>query len=129
VAGNGGGAAGGPAAGNGAAVPAAAPAPNAARPQPPTTDESWPDAPIDDYEPEPPGPPPGPATAQPRPRPAGGGGAAAWPDAIPGRRGTSDLDEVDPDNDLDAEGDGLVGLELIKRELGGEIIDEIDHSA
>jgi len=134
--------AGGPQATAGApAAPAAPAAPSASGPaaaasggngahrQPPTTDESWPDAPIDDYEPEPSGPPPGAAAAQPRPRASGGGGAAAWPDSIPGRPGSADLDDVDPDNDLDDEGDGLVGIELIKRELGGEIIDEIDHSA
>ena len=36
-------------------------------------------------------------------------------------------DEADPDNDADA-GAELTGMELIRRELGGEVISEIDHS-
>ncbi|MGE5287926.1 MAG: DNA polymerase III subunit gamma and tau [Micromonosporaceae bacterium] len=40
----------------------------------------------------------------------------------------AEADEIDPDNDADA-GAELTGMELIRRELGGEVIDEIDHSA
>jgi DNA polymerase III subunit gamma/tau len=39
----------------------------------------------------------------------------------------ADADEVDPDNDADA-GAELSGMELIRRELGAQVIDEIDHS-
>ena len=114
---------------------------SAAGPRTATTDDSWPAAPSDDeYEPERPSAgiaaarSAAQAAAQTRPRTGGSAGArrpdsaAAWPETIPGRASASDVDEVDPDNDMDADGDGLVGLELIKRELGGEIIDEIDHS-
>ncbi|MEV5412044.1 DNA polymerase III subunit gamma and tau [Thermopolyspora sp. NPDC052614] len=106
------------------------------------TDDSWPDAPSDDeYEPASPAPTAGlaaarsaaKAAAQARPRTGQpgarqGGGVDAWPDAVPGRRPAADVDEVDPDNDMDADGDGLVGMQLIQRELGGQIIGEIDHT-
>ena len=113
-----------------------------ARQTPPATDDSWPDAPSDDeYEPARPAPTSGlaaarsaaKAAAQARPRTGGqgarqGGTADAWPDAVPGRRATPDVDEVDPDNDMDADGDGLVGMALLQRELGAQIIGEIDHT-
>ncbi|MGJ6965421.1 DNA polymerase III subunit gamma and tau [Streptosporangium sp. G11] len=123
-----------------------APAPAAPREAPPATDESWPDAPM----PEDPGSPPPPnavpspglaaarsaarAAAQAGPRAAvktGGAKAAAWPDAVPvrGARGTApDADEVDPLNDEDADVDALTGMALLQRELGGQVIGEIDHT-
>ncbi|MEV4751499.1 DNA polymerase III subunit gamma and tau [Streptosporangium sp. NPDC049248] len=132
-----------------AQAPAAPPAPQAereapARQSPPATDESWPDAPM----PEDPGSPPpsisgpGPglaaarsaakAAAQAGPRAVAKTGAKpAWPDAVPGRgnRGAApDADEVDPLNDADADVDALSGMALIQRELGGQIIGEIDHT-
>ncbi|GIH71169.1 DNA polymerase III subunit gamma and tau [Sphaerimonospora thailandensis] len=62
------------------------------------------------------------AAAQSRPR-------QAWPDAVPGRnRPGADLDDVDPVNDADADVSDLTGLALVQRELGGQIIEEIDHS-
>ncbi|MBG0814422.1 DNA polymerase III subunit gamma and tau [Planomonospora sp. ID82291] len=113
------------------------------------TDESWPDAPLPEDPGSPPAPGPGLAAArsaaraaaqggvragapagartpaQPGPRPAGG--ASAWPDAIPGRGSGVEADEVDPLNDADADVDALTGMALIQRELGGQIIEEIDH--
>ncbi|MEV6979812.1 DNA polymerase III subunit gamma and tau [Sphaerisporangium sp. NPDC051017] len=99
------------------------------------SDDSWPDAPPPDDD----GPPPPPA------RPSTGAGRAvarsavnaaaqagprqsAWPDAVPGRSGPSpsEADEVDPDNDADA--GALMGMALVQRELGGQIIGEIDHT-
>ncbi|WP_440101403.1 DNA polymerase III subunit gamma and tau [Streptosporangium sp. H16] len=115
------------------------------RQAPPATDESWPDAPL----PEDPGSPPPPssmpspglaaarsaarAAAQAGPKAAvkTGAKAAAWPDAIPARgaRGTTpDTDEVDPLNDADADVDALTGMALLQRELGGQVIGEIDHT-
>jgi DNA polymerase-3 subunit gamma/tau len=50
---------------------------------------------------------------------------------VPSRRSTSpgsDADDVDPLNDADAEASELSGMALIQRELGGRIIEEIDHS-
>ncbi|GHH65817.1 DNA polymerase III subunit gamma and tau [Streptosporangium violaceochromogenes] len=100
-------------------------------------DESWPDAPL----PEDPGSPPTPraglaaarsaamAAAQTGPK---AGARAAWPDTVPGRAPghapAPDADEVDPLNDADADVDELTGMALIQRELGGRIIEEIDHS-
>ncbi|MFI6456672.1 DNA polymerase III subunit gamma and tau [Streptosporangium amethystogenes] len=132
-----------------AQAPAAPPAPQAereapGRQTPPATDESWPDAPM----PEDPGSPPpsssgpGPglaaarsaakAAAQAGPRAVAKTGAKpAWPDAVParGNRGAApDADEVDPLNDADADVDALTGMALIQRELGGQIIGEIDHT-
>ncbi|GAA3407834.1 hypothetical protein GCM10018952_02770 [Streptosporangium vulgare] len=115
------------------------------RQAPPATDESWPDAPL----PEDPGSPPPPssmpspglaaarsaarAAAQAGPKAAvkTGAKAVAWPDAIPdrGTRGTApDADEVDPLNDADADVDALTGMALLQRELGGQVIGEIDHT-
>ncbi|WP_433369806.1 DNA polymerase III subunit gamma and tau [Streptosporangium sp. CA-115845] len=132
-----------------AQAPVAPPAPQAEREAPasqtpPATDESWPDAPM----PEDPGSPPPPisgpgpglaaarsaakAAAQAGPRAVAKTGAkAAWPDAVParGNRGAApDADEVDPLNDADADVDALTGMALIQRELGGQIIGEIDHT-
>jgi DNA polymerase-3 subunit gamma/tau len=39
----------------------------------------------------------------------------------------ADADQVDPENDADASAE-LSGMELIRRELGAQVIDEIDHS-
>jgi DNA polymerase-3 subunit gamma/tau len=50
---------------------------------------------------------------------------------VPSRRSASpesDADEVDPLNDANAEGSELSGIALLQRELGGRIIEEIDHS-
>jgi DNA polymerase-3 subunit gamma/tau len=114
------------------------------------TDESWPDAPLPEDPGSPPAPSPGLAAArsaaraaaqsgvragapagartpaQPGPRPAGG--PSGWPDAVPGRGPGFEADEVDPLNDADADVDALTGMALIQRELGGQIIEEIDHS-
>jgi DNA polymerase-3 subunit gamma/tau len=58
----------------------------------------------------------------------------AWPEEVPGRRGTgasrapgADADDVDPDDAADAGVDELTGMALIQQELGGQIIQEIDH--
>ncbi|WP_214411457.1 DNA polymerase III subunit gamma and tau [Sphaerisporangium fuscum] len=114
-----------------ASRPAPAPAPQAV-PEP--SDEPWPDAPTDDEGPAP-GPGPGLAAARSAARSAAQAGprqapAAAWPDAVPGRSSSpaSEADEVDPDNDADADTDSLTGLALVQRELGGQIIGEIDHT-
>ncbi|WP_449064004.1 hypothetical protein, partial [Planomonospora algeriensis] len=56
------------------------------------------------------------------------GGSSGWPDAVPGRGPGFESDEVDPLNDADADVDALTGMALIQRELGGQIIEEIDHS-
>ncbi|WP_101787596.1 DNA polymerase III subunit gamma and tau [Nonomuraea indica] len=56
------------------------------------------------------------------------GGSAGWPDAVPGRRRVSDADEVDPLNDADADVDELSGMALLQRELGAQVIGEIDHT-
>ncbi|MEW9531692.1 DNA polymerase III subunit gamma and tau [Microbispora sp. NPDC049125] len=115
-----------------------------------TTDETWPDAPSDDFDAPDPGrrsmsgpggasgggsgggsaPSPGLAAARSAARAAAQAGPRpAWPDAVPGRRtGGGDLDEVDPLNDADADVSDLTGMALIQRELGGRIIEEIDHS-
>ncbi|MFC7386350.1 DNA polymerase III subunit gamma and tau [Sphaerisporangium rhizosphaerae] len=105
-----------------------------------TAEEPWPDAPPPDDEGHPPGPGftaarPGlaaarsaaQAAAQAGPRQAG---ATGWPDAVPGRPGPASVetDEVDPDNDADADADALTGMALVQRELGGQIIGEIDHT-
>ncbi|WP_066375759.1 DNA polymerase III subunit gamma and tau [Herbidospora mongoliensis] len=96
-------------------------------------DESWPDAPTDEF--ERPAPqsayeaPPQPRAAQPAPRPAAAAAARqAWPDAVPARAKKADEDDVDPDNDADVDSDGLSGLALLQKELGGQVIQEIDHS-
>ncbi|MCC5576924.1 DNA polymerase III subunit gamma and tau [Microtetraspora sp. AC03309] len=112
-----------------------------------TTDESWPDAPSDDFD----GPTSGPGgpggsggSGAPRATATGSGLAAArsaaraaaqagprqaWPESVPGRaKPGQESDDVDPLNDADADGDELRGMALIQRELGGRVIEEIDHS-
>ncbi|MEV7802150.1 DNA polymerase III subunit gamma and tau [Microbispora sp. NPDC088329] len=119
---------------------AAAPAAPAATPTG-TTDETWPDAPSDDYD----GPSSSSASA-PAPRATASPGLAAarsaaraaaqtgprqaWPETVPGRTGAASRpdDDVDPLNDDDADVSELSGMALIQRELGGRIIEEIDHS-
>ncbi|MFJ2028049.1 DNA polymerase III subunit gamma and tau [Streptosporangium sp. NPDC087985] len=117
-------------------APAVREAPAApARQVPPATDESWPDAPLPDDPGSPPTPSPGlaaarsaaKAAAQSGPR-AAGGAKAAWPDAVPARKPAVETDDVDPLNDADADVDELTGMALIQRELGGQIIGEIDHT-
>ncbi len=111
-----------------------APQPPSAPRTPPATDESWPDAPLPDDPGSPPTPSPGlaaarsaaKAAAQTGPKP--GGARPAWPDSVPGRAPAPDADEVDPLNDADADADALSGMALIQRELGGQIIGEIDHT-
>ncbi|MFC4588088.1 DNA polymerase III subunit gamma and tau [Sphaerisporangium corydalis] len=98
---------------------------------PAPSDEPWPDAPPPDDE----GTPPrtgftaartaAGAAAQAGPRQAGA--AAGWPDAVPRRPTAGDADDVDPYNDADAGPDSLTGMALVQRELGGQIISEIDH--
>ncbi|MEO3862212.1 DNA polymerase III subunit gamma and tau [Acrocarpospora sp. B8E8] len=97
--------------------------------QPTTTDESWPDAPSDDFDaPTPPplsaGPTTGITAAKSAARAAAQSGPRqAWPDSIPPRKTASD---PDPFNDTSPE--ELSGLALLQRELGGRVIQEIDHS-
>ncbi|GIH98116.1 DNA polymerase III subunit gamma and tau [Planobispora takensis] len=99
-----------------------------------TTDESWPDAPMPEDLGSPPPPNPGLAAARSAARaaaqtgPRAGGNKTAWPDAVPGRAPAPEADEVDPLNDANADVDELTGMALIQRELGGRIIEEIDHS-
>lgn len=105
------------------------------------TDETWPDEPSDDFD----GPAgsatgsgslrvssPGLAAAKSAARAAAQAGPRqAWPESVPSRRKTapgSDADEVDPLNDANADVNELTGMALIQRELGGRIIEEIDHS-
>ncbi|MEV0971515.1 DNA polymerase III subunit gamma and tau [Microtetraspora glauca] len=110
----------------------------------PTTDESWPDAPSDDFD----GPTGGPGgsggSGAPRATATGPGLAAArsaaraaaqagprqaWPESVPSRaKPGQESDDVDPRGDADADGDELRGMALIQRELGGRVIEEIDHS-
>ncbi|GAA3081114.1 DNA polymerase III subunit gamma and tau [Streptosporangium carneum] len=104
------------------------------RQAPPATDESWPDAPLPDDPGSPPSPSPGLAAARSaamaaaQTGPKAGGNRSAWPETVPGRAPASDTDEVDPLNDADADVDALSGMALIQRELGGQIIGEIDHT-
>jgi DNA polymerase-3 subunit gamma/tau len=114
------------------------------RQAPPATDESWPDEPLPEDHGSPPSPNPGlaaarsaaKAAAQAGPRAAGtkaagtkpAGNKPAWPDAVPGRKGVAEADEVDRLHDADADVDGLTGMALIQRELGGQVIGEIDHA-
>ncbi|MDX3100406.1 DNA polymerase III subunit gamma and tau [Nonomuraea angiospora] len=113
-----------------------------------TTDESWPDAPDDVSPGSPPGPDPtntvsavavgsglaaarsaARAAAQAGPRvPAARGGAAAWPETVPARNKGPESDEVDPLNDADADVDAVSGMALLERELGAQVIGEIDHT-
>ncbi|SNS96212.1 DNA polymerase-3 subunit gamma/tau [Streptosporangium subroseum] len=124
------------------AVPSASAAPM--RQAPPATDESWPDEPLPEDHGSPPSPNPGlaaarsaaKAAAQAGPRATGNkapgnkpaGNKPAWPDAVPGRKGVAEADEVDPLHDAGADFDGLTGMALIQRELGGQVIGEIDHA-
>ncbi|GAA2675119.1 hypothetical protein GCM10010412_056620 [Nonomuraea recticatena] len=61
-------------------------------------------------------------------RQGGGSGSGGWPDAIPGRRRGPESDEVDPLNDANADIDELSGMALLQRELGAQMIGEIDHT-
>ncbi|MEV0613387.1 DNA polymerase III subunit gamma and tau [Nonomuraea sp. NPDC050404] len=118
-------------------------------PGPLATDESWPSAPDDPGPGAPPSPDPtrtvsmaaqqpggapangasaGGAPAGPRAQPARGGAAAGWPAAIPGRGRGPENDDVDPLNDADADVDALSGMALLQRELGAQVIGEIDHA-
>ncbi|YCK33487.1 DNA polymerase III subunit gamma and tau [Actinomadura sp. ATCC 39365] len=134
--------------------PAAASAHPAAESARPTTDESWPDAPDDLSPGSPPSPDPtqtvtarqpaaapvgaglaaarsaakAAAQAGPRTPASRAGGTAAWPSAIPGRDKAADADEVDPLNDADADVDAVSGMALLQRELGAQVIGEIDHT-
>ncbi|MEU8279110.1 DNA polymerase III subunit gamma and tau [Microbispora bryophytorum] len=101
-----------------------------------TTDESWPDAPSDEDDAPAPrsAPSPGLAAARSAARSAARAAAQtssrqAWPEAVPGRKGGASRpdDDVDPLND-DADVSELSGMALIQRELGGRVIEEIDHS-
>ncbi|MET9065050.1 DNA polymerase III subunit gamma and tau [Streptosporangium sandarakinum] len=128
------GSASGPAPGPASAqAPAVRQAPPARQSSPPT-DDSWPDAPLPDDPGSPPSPAPGLAAARSAARaaaqtgPKAGGARPAWPDKVPGRVPAPDSDEVDPLNDADADVDALTGMALIQRELGGQIIEEIDHA-
>ncbi|NUR84914.1 MAG: DNA polymerase III subunit gamma and tau, partial [Nonomuraea sp.] len=56
------------------------------------------------------------------------GGSAGWPDAVPSRSKASESDEVDPLNDADADVDAVSGMALLQRELGAQMIGEIDHT-
>ncbi|MEU6428419.1 DNA polymerase III subunit gamma and tau [Microbispora sp. NPDC046973] len=122
------------------AAPKAAPAPERKAAPPAaspggTTDESWPDAPSDDYDAPSPAPrstpSPGLAAARSAARAAAQTGPRqAWPETVPGRTGGASRpdDDVDPLNDDDADVSELSGMALIQRELGGRVIEEIDHS-
>ncbi|WP_182904909.1 DNA polymerase III subunit gamma and tau [Microbispora sp. H13382] len=120
------------------ATPAPAPERKAAAPA--ATDESWPDAPSDDYDAPSPSSPSPPSRSAPGPGLAAARSAAraaaqtgprqAWPETVPGRTGGAARpdDDVDPLNDDDADVSELSGMALIQRELGGRVIEEIDHS-
>ncbi|SDH81714.1 DNA polymerase-3 subunit gamma/tau [Sinosporangium album] len=122
----------------------AAPQPRPAASQ--ATDESWPDAPS----PDDPGTPPASSPSTSSPPASSGlaaarsaakaaaqsgprqGGASAWPDAVPSRQAQGpESDEVDPLNDADADAgdvDSVTGMALLQRELGAQVIGEIDHT-
>ncbi|WP_327093323.1 hypothetical protein OIE66_41115 [Nonomuraea sp. NBC_01738] len=51
-----------------------------------------------------------------------------WPSAVPARQKGPEADEVDPLNDADADVDELSGMALLTRELGAQVIGEIDHA-
>ncbi|WP_207757136.1 hypothetical protein, partial [Nonomuraea cypriaca] len=61
-------------------------------------------------------------------RPGSPRGAAAWPDAVPSRNKVPGADDVDPLNDADANVNALSGMALLQRELGAQVIGEIDHT-
>ncbi|MES9606178.1 DNA polymerase III subunit gamma and tau [Actinomadura sp. NPDC000929] len=92
----------------GAATPNPAP-----QPRPPAQPSARPSAPSADRRPEPPPPPPDEPPPPPEPSPV------------------DESDEVDPEGDADADGTEaeMSGMALIQRELGGQIIREIDNSA
>ncbi|MGI5205764.1 DNA polymerase III subunit gamma and tau [Spirillospora sp. CA-108201] len=99
----------GPSAGfGGAATPNPAP-----QPRPLVQPSAQPSAPRADRAPEPPPPPPDEPPPPPEPPPV------------------DESDEVDPEGDADADGTEaeMSGMALIQRELGGQIIREIDNSA
>ncbi|MEV4107875.1 DNA polymerase III subunit gamma and tau [Nonomuraea sp. NPDC049695] len=69
------------------------------------------------------------AAAQAGPRaPTARGAAAAWPETVPSRTKAPVSDDVDPLNDADADVDAISGMALLERELGAQVIGEIDHS-
>ncbi|WP_433435929.1 DNA polymerase III subunit gamma and tau [Nonomuraea sp. CA-141351] len=69
------------------------------------------------------------AAAQAGPRvPSARGGAAAWPETVPVRNKVPDSDDVDPLNDADADVDAVSGMALLERELGAQVIGEINHT-
>ncbi len=121
---------GGPGAGASAQAGGASATAAAPRGQTAAADEPWPDTPPpDDYEPPRPSAGQGLEAARSAARAAAGGGprtggAQAWPDEVPGRRSAG---EADPGDAAGGDGEGLMGLPLIQRELGGHIIGEIDH--
>lgn len=47
---------------------------------------------------------------------------------MPGRTKGPESDEVDPLNDADADVDAVGGMALLQRELGAQVIGEIDHT-
>ncbi|MEV0593401.1 DNA polymerase III subunit gamma and tau [Nonomuraea cavernae] len=126
--------------------PAAGTAVISATPGRQATDESWPDAPDDPGPGSPPAPDPtrasvaatgaglaaarsaAKAAAQAGPRSPRQTGTTAWPDAVPNRRKGPESDDVDPLNDADADVDELSGMALLQRELGAQLIGEIDHT-
>nr|WP_062340960.1 DNA polymerase III subunit gamma and tau [Herbidospora sakaeratensis] len=111
--------------------PAREAAPARKQPEKAATDESWPDAPTDEFErpaPQADYEAPPPRAAAPRKAETTAPARQAWPDAVPSRAKKSEVDDVDPDNDADVDTDGLSGLALLQKELGGRVIQEIDHS-
>jgi DNA polymerase-3 subunit gamma/tau len=67
------------------------------------------------------------ARKPPSPSPQGSQGSPAWPDAVPGRGKNAYADDVDPLNDAGADVDAASGMALLQRELGAQVIGEIDH--
>lgn len=53
---------------------------------------------------------------------------AVWPDAVPGRNKGPESDDVDPLNDADADVAAVSGMALLERELGAQVIGEIDRA-
>ncbi|MFC6286856.1 DNA polymerase III subunit gamma/tau, partial [Nocardioides sp. GCM10027114] len=118
--------------------PAAAPAPPADREAEPPP--AWADAPADDAPAAPPAAPPSaaePAADRPRDGQPDPSGIAAARGAIATTRAAgagapvadsrAEIDaEAHPD-DPDVESSGLVGAELLERELGARVIEEIPH--
>lgn len=83
------------------------------QPRPPAPPTAGPPAPRAEAAPEPPPPPPDEPPPPPEPSPV------------------DESDEVDPEGDADADGAEaeMSGMALIQRELGGQIIREIDNSS